>query len=288
MRDPVGDIRKIERLREDIARLDAGALELVDHRLRVVSLAAEHLVDARRVAGLEFRRVLDAEALVERDALLQREQRAAAGVQIRAPGGRAAEIAGGRGGGGVRRIHLALQCLELRERDVAGAAARAGVRAGPWRGAARVELGVHDVGGGVQVAFVVAAHELAVLRERHVAFDDARAHARAGFVGFLRVFGKLQRRAAMRNREVGAAERTVLALEQPRLERPCVHALHQVERARAELDGLIGAFVVAVVIIVIVARQVALTRKTRDRSCRDGGNRCVAHGFSQWCCQEPP
>ena len=51
---------------------------------------------------------------------------------------------------------------------------------------------VHDVGRGMQVAFVVTAHELAVLGERHVALDDTCAHARPRLVGFLRVLGKLQ------------------------------------------------------------------------------------------------
>ena len=82
----------------------------------------------------------------------------------------------------------------------------------------------------------MAANELPVLGERHVALDDACAHARAGLVGFLCMFGQLQRRAAMRNREVGTAERAVPALEQAGLERSGIHALHEEERTLAQLD----------------------------------------------------
>ena len=86
----------------------------------------------------------------------------------------------------------------------------------------------------------VAAHQLAVLGEGHVALHDARAHARAGLVGLLGVLGELQRGAAMADGEVGAVERAVLALLQLVLERAFVHAVDQIERPRAELDGVVG------------------------------------------------
>ena len=80
----------------------------------------------------------------------------------------------------------------------------------------------------------------AVLGEGHVAFDDAGAHAGGGFVGFLRVLGELQRRAAMPDREVAPPERPV-ALPELRLERALGHLPHEIKGAGTELDaGLLG------------------------------------------------
>ena len=53
------------------------------------------------------------------------------------------------------------------------------------------------VGRRVQVALRVTANQLLVFGESHVAFNDARAHARCGFVRFFGVLWELQRRAAM-------------------------------------------------------------------------------------------
>ena len=51
--------------------IDTGQLELVDHPLRVIGLAAEDLVDTRRITLFEFGRMLHAVALVELDAFLE-------------------------------------------------------------------------------------------------------------------------------------------------------------------------------------------------------------------------
>jgi len=93
----------------------------------------------------------------------------------------------------------------------------------------------------VQVVLRVAADQFLVLGEGYVAFDDAGAHARGGFVGFLRVLGELHRRAAVADREIARAERAVGALLQRALERAVLHVLDEEERARAELDGVCGA-----------------------------------------------
>ena len=89
------------------------------------------------------------------------------------------------------------------------------------------------------------ADELAILGECDVALDDPGAHTRARFVGFPRVFGKLQWRAAVCDREIRAAERAATALLEPRLERAIVHAIDQVERALAQLDdvGIAAGFI---------------------------------------------
>ena len=76
----------------------------------------------------------------------------------------------------------------------------------------RGEVGDEDVGGRVQVALVVTADELPVLGERHVALQDARAHARARLVALLGVLGELQRAAAaVADRERRLLERAVAA-----------------------------------------------------------------------------
>jgi hypothetical protein len=79
------------------------------------------------------------------------------------------------------------------------------------------------------------ADQLAVLGEGYVAFQHARAHAGRSLIGFLGMFGKLERRAAVSDREIGAPERS-LALPQRVLERTILHLLDQVEWARSELN----------------------------------------------------
>jgi hypothetical protein len=80
----------------------------------------------------------------------------------------------------------------------------------------------------------VPADQLAILGERHIAFDHAGAHARGRFVGFFRVLGKLQRGAAMADGKIGLAKRPG-ALLQRGLQRPVLHALDEVERAGTDL-----------------------------------------------------
>src|SRR5262249_33931046 len=79
------------------------------------------------------------------------------------------------------------------------------------------------------------ADQLAVLGEGYVAFQYTRAHTRRGLIGFLGMLRKLERRAAVPDREIGARERS-LALPQFVLERTILHLLDQVEWARSELN----------------------------------------------------
>ena len=143
---------------------------------------------------------------------------------------------------GIGRVHLAVQRPEFGEGDVAGAAHRLGLLVGgrvgrrERRRAFRRKLGPgEDVGRGVKIALRMAADELAVLGEGHVAFDDAGAHARRRDVGFARMLGELQRGAAMADREVGPVERPCLALLEGVLQRPFVHVVDQEERTRPEM-----------------------------------------------------
>ncbi len=75
---------------------------------------------------------------------------------------------------------------------------------------------------------------LAVLCERHVAFDDAGAHAGGRDVGFAGVFGKFQRRTAVADGKIGLAEGAG-ALGKLCLQRTVFHLVHQVKRPRPDL-----------------------------------------------------
>ena len=115
----------------------------------------------------------------------------------------------------------------------------------------------------MQVALVVTADELAVLGERNVALDDARALTRAGGVRLFGVFRQQQRRAAMRDRELGAANEIIRAAQQFALEFALVHAIDEPQRAFAHLDGWIATLVVptrsAALIAFAVVAVVVLT-----------------------------
>src|SRR5262249_28087770 len=171
----------------------------------------------------------------------------------RAPIGRAALEFLGRPGAGIRRVHLALQRLELLEREVARAAER---RGRPQERAARGielrrselcrallgEIRHEDVGGRVQVALIVTTHEVLVLRERHVALEDACAHPRAGLVALLGVLGKLERAAApVADRKRRLLESVVSALLEGALERTGAHLFNEIEGPGAELNVLVPA-----------------------------------------------
>ena len=60
----------------------------------------------------------------------------------------------------------------------------------------------------------MTAHQFPVAGKGHITFDNAGAHARGGLVGFLRVFGELQRRATVTNRKIGFGEWAFAALLQ--------------------------------------------------------------------------
>jgi hypothetical protein len=64
-------------------------LELVDHPLRVVFLAAEHRHDSLRIAFFQLGCVLHAEFAIECDALAQGQQRAARVIEVGAEEARA-------------------------------------------------------------------------------------------------------------------------------------------------------------------------------------------------------
>jgi hypothetical protein len=107
----------------------------------------------------------------------------------------------------------------------------------------------------VQVALVVAAHQLTVSSERHVTFFNARAHACARFMAFPGVLRELQRAAAsMGDREIRLVEGTLTALFQFALERAGAHLVNQVERARPDLDaGVLVLVAIAIPVVVVGA-----------------------------------
>ena len=92
-----------------------------------------------------------------------------------------------------------------------------------------------DVGGGVQVALRVAAHQFPVFGEGHVAFDDAGAHAGGRDVGLPRVLGKLQGRTAVADGKVALFKRALSALLKRCFKMAFLHVLDQVIRSGAEL-----------------------------------------------------
>ena len=207
------------------------------------------------------------------------EQRAAAGagVQVGAEIRGAVQVFGHGLGAGVGGIHLAAQRLELGQGDIAGAA-RGGGRLDEI--AAGIELGrcerhralrgqrcLEDIGRGVQVALRVPAHEFLVLGEGHVAFQNAGAHARAGFVGFLRVFRKLQGRAAVADREIALLERALRARFEFGLERAWAHVVNEKKRAWAKLHVEIIKKMIAPMVLE------AGGRGERGQQSKDSGER---------------
>jgi hypothetical protein len=143
---------------------------------------------------------------------------------------------------GVARVHFAGERPELGEGDVGGAAfrARLGIARGRLeaRGAVRGELGREDARRGVQVVLGVAADELEVLGEGHVALEDPRTHPGAGAVALGGVLGEEERRTAVRDREVGARERRIGAGGEPVAQRPVRHRVDEERRPGADLDAL--------------------------------------------------
>src|SRR5882762_8674014 len=112
----------------------------------------------------------------------------------------------------------------------------------------------------MQIALVVAAHQLPVLGESHIAFLDAGAHARARFMAFLGVLRKLQSAAAaVADRKIRLFERTLAALLQLALQRTRAHLVNQVKGTRPDLD-----------VAVIVRIALASAMRTMTATSRSG------------------
>ena len=198
------------------------------------------------------------------------------GVQVGAETRRATQIFGHGSGARIGCIHFAAQALEFGQGQVAGAARGGGrldeiaagielgrrKRNGTLRGQRRSE----DVGRGVQVALRMPAHQLLVAGEGYVAFQDAGAHARTGFIGLLRVFGELQRRATMTNREIAPLERAFRARLQPGLERTRAHVIDQEEWPRPKLNVCVLA------ILEMPAHRVFIAGGHGERGQQDENN----------------
>ena len=96
----------------------------------------------------------------------------------------------------------------------------------------------------------MTAYELRVLCECDVALDDPGTLQRSGLIRLLRMFGKLQRRSAMSDREVGTLETIVFALHQPVLQWAFIHAINEIEGARSKLDGIIFLALMTPIVVI--------------------------------------
>ncbi len=183
----------------------------------------------------------------------------ARGIQVGAPvGGTTQKFLRG-SGIGIEGVHLALEGFEFIHSQVTGAAQSRGCLDELSAG---IELSrgkrlrtlirqrrYQDIGGGMQIALVVAANQLAVPGESHIAFLDAGAHARARFMAFPGVLRELQRAPApVTDRKGRLAERTLAAPLQPALERAGAHLVDQIKRTRPDLDGAVPVGVARVVV----------------------------------------
>src|SRR5690348_1041289 len=84
----------------------------------------------------------------------------------------------------------------------------------------------------------MTADQFLIPGERHVALDDARAHARSRLVRFPGVIRKLQSGAPVANGKIRFVERSVAAALQPALERAGFHVIDEEEGTGSELDTL--------------------------------------------------
>ena len=132
----------------------------------------------------------------------------------------------------------------------------------------------------VQIVLRVAAHQLQVLGEGHVALDDAGAHARGGFVGLARVFGELQRRTPVANREVRLLERSLRAARQLCLEPARFHVVDEEERPRTELHALVRAVTRSAVLLLRGAGDSVTLCPGNDSGGDDEREDRRAHGHS--------
>ena len=245
--DPVHDVRVVEGLEPDVGGGEAEVGVLLDH------LGANRVVlghPRALLVGLELGSRLATVLLDEFDGLLVGDELGALGtrgVEVGTPFGGAVHVFRLRRALGVERVHLPRQILELGEGEVRGAALDDGVRgavAGRERGGALgLERSVEDVGGGVEVALVVAADELTVLGDSNVAFDDTGTLLDGGHVRLVRVLRKLHARSAVADGEVVRMHDHGVVIQaglQRGLERRGSHVLDEEGGARTEGDGDVG------------------------------------------------
>jgi hypothetical protein len=142
-------------------------------------------------------------------------------------------------------------------------------------------LSGEDIGGGMQITLCVAADELTVTGEGHVALEDTGAHTTGCLIGFFGMLGELQCRPTVSDREilmliplgVGGALRKLL------FELPVAHLVDEVERPRAELHTLAAAL--SFLLTVIVASGVRDRGEGGERSKNSCDGQCfcaLAHG----------
>src|SRR6185312_9408061 len=81
------------------------------------------------------------------------------------------------------------------------------------------------------------------------------------------VLGEFERRAAVADREIGAAERAVLAGKEFVLQLARVHALHEIVRARADLHARLVLRMPEVLDVVALSTVVVLIRAGLRDTC---------------------
>jgi hypothetical protein len=96
------------------------------------------------------------------------------------------------------------------------------------------------------------------------------------------VLRKLQRRAAVADREVSSIEGTGLALAELRLQRPGVHAVDKIEGPRTELDLLAAAVFAIVILTSPRARRRAGDDESRHRRGALERDKPVSHFTLHW------
>lgn len=240
--DPVQDVILEERLRPYARGADAGLLVLVNELLGVGFLGVVALEGHLDLGGLELWSELQAQALGDFDVCLVVQGGSAVIVYFCTPAGAAVLVFLGGSGIRVGRVHLGAEREEFVVGDVGGAAfgCRLGVlcRGLERRSAFLRKLrDQEDIGGGVQVALRVAAHELTVAGECDVALQDASAHARTGIESLASVLGELERATAVGDgEERRVADGLLSARLELLLERALVHLVDEPERSRTDLD----------------------------------------------------
>ena len=132
------------------------------------------------------------------------------------------------------------------------------------------EVRHENVRGGGEIVLRMAAHQLPILGEGHVALEDAGAHPRRRNVRFLGVLGKLHRGAAMADREIALLERALGAFLQGGLELALIHILDEEIRARADLHA-VPALAERLLRRGLTGRQDS--RRDQQRRCNDQGGK---------------
>jgi Flp pilus assembly pilin Flp len=170
-------------------------------------------------------------------------------VPLRTPGSTTAQELLRCLGRGKGVVHLGFKGQELGKGEVTGAAkSRGGLGSGASSiefsrleglGALGIQGGVDDVGGGVKIALIVAAHQLSIHGEGHIALGKVDTHTESSLVTFGTVLRELDGgTATMSNGESALGESSDIGASlELSLEGAVCHLINQVVWARSQLNG---------------------------------------------------